>query len=773
MNSYNTCKNINDNSINSFNPSYISKLMNYRRNNGNPSKINKDISLLFHNNRNARALRPQKIKLNNDINRKILENIDSTNDIRIKNNNYFSSLSSNSTSYNYYTKRRSQLYKNAYNLDSSVSQSRNVNKNNGNSLSKTTWSSFSIRETSHNNNNNNNKLTNGYEYKYNNMTANKKNSRIKNLKNRNNYYNGYRAYNYNEYNYDKLKENGIEYCIDKDGNPMTVSEIKTKNKYPIAYIMQKNGNNILLDLDNRIINPNQNGDYILPQRPYFIIRKYDVQYPELRVINYDNSNTEYYKINNNNSDYISINVNDSNEKLYNKNNNNKKNEEKKNFRKNQKCNLYNFSNFGEERNNFFIKIDNNHKNIQNKTSNFNSRKNLAINNDYSKSAKLNHSNLRDKKRKYIFVNKLANENKNIQLKINIDNNDNNKENINDNNNDNNSYFCTQLNSLNNTCKNKETDNKNLYSENNSSHNNTNKKDEKNEKNYLSEKRNNFKLFIKKLTGFKSRMNKLKDIKCFTHKEIKNLEFKFERKYKNKNITSFIRPSFMPSDLKIDTINETPKGKSKEKEEEKNNKDSEKNEKFEKIDIKNTKKQKYSELMYSNNAEKQNNFSTPNNMLTTLSTLNHSFLSPPSEATAYTTIQNLHRELEKNKRFPVTQTQGANGINIKKINSFKYYLKPRLNSQKAFHKRKNPDEINKIDKKKFSLFKLVNENEKNNTINGFSLNEFYTTALDFNIKNCQHNTDNNNNYNQNTEKIESNIMNNSVCKCPYCHHLFYN
>ena len=770
MNSYNTYKNINKYTINSFSPSYISKLMNYRKNNGNPSEINRDISLIFHNNRNARALRPQKINLHNDINRKILENIDSTNDIGIKNNNYFSSLSSNSTSYNYYTKRRSQLYRNANNLDSSVSQSRNINKNNGNSLSKTTWSSFSIKETSYNNNNNNNnnKLTNGYEYKYNNMTANKKSSRIKNLKNRNNYYNGYRAYNYNEYNYDKLKENGIEYCIDKDGNPMTVSEIKTKNKYPIAYIIQKNGNNILLDLDNRIINPNQNGDYILPQRPYFIIRKYDVQYPELRVINYDNSNTEYYKINNN-SDYISINVNDSNEKLYNNNNNNKKNLEKKKLRKNQKCNLYNFSNLKDERNNFFTKIDINNRNIQNKTSNFNSRKNLAINNDYSKSAKLNHSNIRDKKRKYIFVNKLANENKNIQLKIDIDNNDNNN-----NNNDNNSYFCTQLTSLNNTCKNKETDNKNLYSENNSTNNNTNKKDEKNEKNFLSEKRNNFKLFIKKLNGFKNRTNKLKDIKCFTHKEIKNLEFKFERKYKNKNITSFIRPSFMPSDLKIDTINETPKIKSREKEEEKNNKNSEKKEKFEKVDLKNIKKQKYScplnELMYSNNVEKQNNFSTPNNMLTTLSTLNHSFLSPPSEATAYTTIQNLHRELEKNKRFTLTQTQEANGINVKKFNSFKYYLKPRLNSQKVFHKRKIPDEINKIEKKNFSLFKLVNENE-NNTFNSISLNKFNNTALDFTIKDCQHNSDNNNN--QNKEKIGNNIMNNSVCKCPYCHHLFYN
>ena len=763
MKSLNTYKNINKNSINAFNPSYISKLMNFRKNNGNPSKINKDIPLFFYNNKTSVLLKPPKINLNN---RKILENFDSTNDIGLKNSNnncvFKTSLSSSSTSSNYYTKRRSQLYKNpnAKGTEQNIAQSRNINKINGNSLSKTTWSSFSYKEA---NSNQNNKNTNGYDIK---IPMNKKSSRIKNLKDRNNNNNNaYKADNYNEFNLDKLRENGIEFCIDKDGNPMTISEIKTNNKYPIAFIVQKNDKNILLDLDYRIINPNNKGDYILPQKPYFIIRRYDVQYPELRVNNNENENKniEYNKIGSN-SDYISINVNDSNEKI--------RNDEKKNISKNKNFKLYSFTNFGEESNNFFTKIEN-HKNIQNKTSLTNPKNTMTISND-SINTKNNISNLREK-RKYIFVNKLANENKSMQLKTNIDNE-------NDIDNENNNYFCTQLNSLNNSCKNKDIDNKYLYNNNNNINNNTynnnntttnnNNVSKKEEPKYLSEKRNNFKLFIKNLNGFKNKTNKLKKIKCFTHKQIKNLEFKFERKYKNRNVTTFVRPSFVPSDFKLDNNNETPKGQSTIREEAKINK----TEKMENFNIRNRKKQRCSyslnELMYNNSIERQNNFSTPNNMLTNLSTLNHSFLSPPSDATAYTTIQNLHRELEKNKRFIVNQTQGGNGVNVnvKKFNSFKYYLKPRINSQKVFHKRKKTEDMNRIEKKKFGLFKSINEND-NNTINTNSMKKFYSTALDFSIKNCQHNISNI--YNHNTENIENININNSVCKCPFCHHLFYN
>ncbi len=445
----------------------------------------------------------------------------------------------------------------------------------------------------------------------------------------------------------------------------------------------------------------------------------------------------------------------------------KKMMKKKNFTKNKNSKLYSFTNFGEESTNFFTKIEIN-KNIQNKTSLPNPKNIMTINND-SINTKNSISNLREK-RKYIFVKKLAHENKSMQLKLNIDN-----ENVIDN--ENNNYFSSQLNSLNNSCKNKDIDNKYLYNNNNNTNvnnnttkNNNNNISKKEEPKYLSEKRNNFKLFIKNLNGFKNKTNKLKEIKCFTHKQIKNLEFKFERKYKNRNVTTFVRPSFVPSDYKLNNNNETPKGQSMIREEAK----IDKAEKMENCNIRNKKKQRCSyslnELMYSKSIERQNNFSTPNNMLTTLSTLNHSFLSPPSEATAYTTIQNLHRELEKNKRFTANQTQGANGVNIKKFNSFKYYLKPRINSHKGFHKRKKTEDMNRIEKKKFRLFKLINEND-NNTINSNSIKKFYSTALDFSIKNCQHNISNI--YNHNTENIGNINNNNSVCKCPFCHHLFYN
>ena len=64
-----------------------------------------------------------------------------------------------------------------------------------------------------------------------------------------------------------------------------------------------------MDLDNKVINPNYKGDYVMPQKPYFVIKKYDVQYPELRVNNFEKKNVNNTRISNN-SDYISINVND-------------------------------------------------------------------------------------------------------------------------------------------------------------------------------------------------------------------------------------------------------------------------------------------------------------------------------------------------------------------------------------------------------------------------------------------------------------------------------
>ncbi len=758
MSSYNNLKNMN-NSINSFNSSYISRLMNIRKNNGLSSQISKDIPLFFNNNKNTITLKPQKTNSNNDINQKILENSDLSNDIRSKHINYVNktSYSSNNTNYNYYAKRRSQLYKNMKKVESETSQSRNMNKFNGNSLSRTTWSSFSYTEGTNSNNRLSNK-TNGYDYKMNNLNNNKK-SKIKNLKNRNNYNNQNKTDNLNGYSSNILKIKGIKYCIDKNGNPMNICDIKSKKKNPIAYIIPNKDKNILMDLDNKVINPNFKGDYVMPQRPYFVIKKYDVQYPELRVNNFEKKNVNNTRISNN-SDYISINVNDSYGLFY---NNDKRINEQKDFRKKntQSCNLYSFSNFREESNKFFTKFDN--KSIHNKTSIINPKNSMKKNNG-SKLKK----NLKEK-RKYIFVNKLNNGNKSTQLKINID--------------DEKEDETPKLTIFNNTCKNKDNMNKFLYNNNNNNNSNTKNKD----KTFFSEKnKSNFKLFIKNLNGCKEKKNKLKDIKCFTHKDIKNLEFKFERKYKNKNITSFIRPSYLTG-LQFDKIEEIPKDTINKIDDEikaeniKNNTDCKKEQPIHKkkylfenidyLDIKNFKKKRCSyslnELMYSN-MDTQNNFSTPNNMLNTLSTLNHSYFSPPSEATAYTTIQNLHKDLEKNKRVPISK-YSSNTINInKKFNMFKYYLKPKIHSQKVFHKRKKTEEIKNINKpeKKFRFFKLINENEKNNNITNNSIKKLYNTALDFSVKNCLHNS-----YNS-TDKMDNTSINSSVCKCPFCHHLFY-
>lgn len=90
---------------------------------------------------------------------------------------------------------------------------------------------------------------------------------------------------------------------------MNISDIKLKNKTPIAFIIPKEKNNMLIDLNNRIVNPNINGDYILPNTPYLIIRKYNVQNPELRVINFNGKNID------NNNEYINTNMNNLNQKI--------------------------------------------------------------------------------------------------------------------------------------------------------------------------------------------------------------------------------------------------------------------------------------------------------------------------------------------------------------------------------------------------------------------------------------------------------------------------
>ena len=162
-----------------------------------------------------------------------------------------------------------------------------------------------------------------------------------------------------------------------------------------------------------------------------------------------------------------------------------------------------------------------------------------------------------------------------------------------------------------------------------------------------------------------------------------------------------------------------------------------------------------------NIEKRNIFSTPHNMLNTLNTINNSFVSPTPETTSYTTIQNLHHEMETNKKNPQEKN-----INDKKTsNSIKFYLKPKIKSQKFFHKRIKTEDINRGEKK-FRFFKFMKGNDNNNNDNTSNfIRSLYFTQNDFTLTNCQHKLSNSvekaKNYNIN------NNSNNNVCKCPYC------
>ena len=121
--------------------------------------------------------------------KKILKNTDNNNDI---NNN-----ATNKS--NYFTSKTNKVKKFMNVQTSQFSQSRNFNKLNSNSLSNTIMSSFSFT----------NDITN-----YNNPNKKK------------------------DYDLDKLKESGIKYCFDEEGNPMDIIDIKIKNKNPIAFIIQ-------------------------------------------------------------------------------------------------------------------------------------------------------------------------------------------------------------------------------------------------------------------------------------------------------------------------------------------------------------------------------------------------------------------------------------------------------------------------------------------------------------------------------------------------------
>ena len=734
MSSY-ISKNLNNTElINSFNQPMSSKMANLRINLDYPSKIKKVIPLLQQGYKNAMSIKAQYLNnnLKKNINQRLLENNGQSKDSNIKrfNNLFKSSNSCNNTNINYYTKRRTE-FDNFKTIGAEKSQvyGRNINDK----LGKNNWSSFSF--------------TDGYnkikymkisnKYKNNNTKANC-DIRFNNLKDGNDV----QTNKLNGIDLNQLKAYGIKYCIDESGNPMNIVDIKLKNKNPIAYIIQKKETNILVDLDNNIISPNYNGDYNLPQKPYFIIRKYDVQYPELRCNDIiEKNDLNYPKSNNHNSNYISIDVNDSNKEIFNKINNTI-NGEKIRRKINKSCNLdfSNILNLEKSQNTFIGKIENKDKNKKN-----------VLSPDIKE--KLNSYNLiknrLKKKRKYIFINKIIEDNRSMQLKLKISNDN----------------IINTINSLNNKSQRK--DNENKF--------NTIIKESDNENN-----ENNHKVIIKHLNKIKNRPNNRKDIKFFTKKEIKNLEFKFERKYKNNkknnansNVSTFLNnfklshntknPEEKNNIIKADKSYNNPENKLK-------NKTRLLAEKIENLNLKKYKQQRYSyslnEFMFNNIEKPQNKLKTSNNMLNTISTFNHSFVSPPTETASFTTIQNIQNELNKNKK-NITLGKIKAASHIKKFNSFKFHIMTNLNSKKIFHKRIKTDNFNNGEKK-YRFFKSITESYKKNG-NNFSLKHGNNNGINISLKNSQHNSCND------TIKaisINNTDINNSVCKCPYCHHFFY-
>ena len=685
--------------------------------------------------KNAMSIKAQYLNnnLKKNINQRTLEINGQSNDSNIKrfNNLFKSSTSCNNTNTNYYSKRRTE-FENVKTIGAETPQA--YGRNAFHRLGNNNWSSFSFTDGY----NKSNYMKINHKYKNNNNIKANCDINFNNLKDDNDI----QRNKLNGCDLSQLKSYGIKYCIDENGNPMNLVDIKLKNKNPIAYIIHKKDKNILVDLDNNIIHPNYDGDYNLPQKPYFIIRKYDVQYPELRCNDIKEKNDlNYSKINNQNSNYISIDVNDSNKELFNKINNTI-NRERIRRQINKSCNLdfSNALNMEKDQNTFISKIQNKDEdkknvlspNIKEKLNSYNLIKNRL-----------------KKKRKYIFINKIIEDNRSLQLKLKISNDN----------------IINTINSLNNKSQRK--DNENKF--------NTIIKEPENENN-----ENTHKLIIKNLNKVKNKSNNLKDMKYFTKKEIKNLEFKFERKYKNskKNNGNSISTSFL-NNFKPSHNTENPKEKSNtikidksctKPENKLKNKTRLLAEKIDNLNLKKYKQQRYSyslnEFMFNNIEKPQNKIKTSNNMLNTLSTFNHSFVSPPTETASFTTIQNIQNELNKNKKI-ITIGKINDVPQIKKINSFKFNLMTKLDSKKIFHKRIKTDNINNGEKK-YRFFKSITESYKKNG-NNFAFKKGSTIGIKLSLKNSQHNSCNDTNKVININNID---INNSVCKCPYCHHFFY-
>lgn len=567
----------------------------------------------------------------------------------------------------YATQKVNKIKKHIKIPESDISQSRNFNKlNNNNSLSNTVMSSFSIS---------NDVIING------NKNNNKK-----------------------EYDLDKLRENGIKYCFDENGNPMDIIDIKTKKKIPIAFIIQTANKNILMDTNNTIISPTKNGDYALPHKPYIIIHKYDVIHPELRVIKPDKEENFIDSI-------IEAKLTDR-----------RKNNKSTNFYDIQFKQLNRINGMSEENKNFCDNFEFFSPIIKSKIESYKSLNN----------------NIKGQKRKYIFVNRLSNFNKSVQLNIN-----------------------------------KKEDNSISLSKGNDQLNN----DNKTLKNYFSTQKNHLETLnngndanVTQLVDNKivnklllQTDNKLKETKSFNEKKFNSdLEFKFERKYKSKN--PLINPE---KNASIKDNKETPNNKIDIKFDDyfNSNPDNTNLTRTKKIllfnktpnshlDINKFKRQRFSyslnEFMLNpllNSKQISTKVNNDINTWNTLSTFNQSLMTPNTEKSSYSTIQKVYNESEQNN--------SKKNSNIKNSFTKQYYLKPKLKTSKFFHKRINTENFS-TEKNINFLQSIENKNNKNankaNYITPFSL-----TDVDFNSN----------------KKIHDSNCNNSVCKCPYCHNLFFN
>ena len=480
-----------------------------------------------------------------------------------------------------------------------------------------------------------------------------------------------------EYDLDKLRETGINYCFDQDGNPMSIDDIKTKNKIPIAFIIQTaNKNNILMDSNNKIITPNNTGDYILPNKPYIIIHKYDVLHPELRVIKSDDKDNNINEIENILSKMKRV-----------------------DRRKNNKS--VNFSEINIKSLNGLNEMD---KNMENEKKNFRLFSSDGRSN-FKTFKNLNRNNIKKQKRKYIFVNRLKAFKQSAQLKL---------ENIEDKEENNNNlirpYFQTNY----STTKDNFFKQKVQFST-------INYDDNKN--NLI--KNENDKLFLNTING-----------KITTNKIVNdNLEFKFERKYKSYNNTIN-----QDENTNVKDIDETPDRKIETRLSDYLN-TIQKNTNYSRIkkkifcNQKNKNKPELNKYKRQRNSISLNEFMF-NPLLNTknlmkekdiLNNINQSTLTPVSENTNYSTIQKTSNMTGYDKIL--------NNTNNKNLLSNKYYLKPKIKYSNFLHKRFKTENFNSEENIKF-----LQSIKKTNIINYKSENNYnYTkpftiTEADFNQNN---------------------------------------